>query len=690
MTDLLANRYRPLESLGRGAMGEVWRVEDTREANREVALKRIASPGPITPALQLRFKEEFRAMVRLRHPNTLEVFDFGQIDEATRYLTMELVAGQDLAGLTAAGPLPFAQVYPLLIQLLQALAFIHARRYVHRDVKAANILVRPDGVLKLMDFGLMAPLGGLPGDARLAGTPATMAPEIMRGAPATEACDIYAVGCLAHQLITGKLPFEGTMREVLQAHVGTMPPRLKTMRPDVPDALEAIVARLQAMLADLLPLEAACHERVTTPYGVLAAALRPLLALVDDQTLNRHRPALARLFPELTPEGPALPLADAEKPWIHAATLALLRAAAAKGPLVWLLDDIQWCDPRSLQAFHHVLRNLEGLPLLAIATLRDDELPEGAPAWLAIGEGRAQVLRLAGLPADRLPDLLAAMLGPTDVTPALARALHGATGGNPLFVTEVLRDLLDAGLVEHRDGRWRLPDDGRLPALPSGVEETVRRRLARLAPEARELARTASALGKHLNRAMWMRVAGLEEDEFLDRLEVLIERQFVARDGARLAFPHDRVRETLYLDLEPRERAALLHGRPLRRTGGPGRGSRGAAGWHQHSLRLALRAGGARGGNRLPERRRLPGPPAFGRCPRQGFGAGRGHRDRRTGPGPRPAGRPRPRQPAGARPDRPRTGRRLARRARPPRRREAGLHPGWRALPRAGKPLPAL
>jgi tetratricopeptide (TPR) repeat protein len=239
----VTTRFRILDELGSGAMGVVYRAADTADSHRLVALKIVKVAGTVTPAQRLIFKEEYRAMTRLKHPNTIEVIDYGMLDEQTQFIAMELVGGQDLSTLLEAGRMPIAKVYPLVIQLLQALEFIHARLYVHRDIKSQNIRILADGTLKLMDFGLMSQMG-LPANGRVTGTPGYLAPEVVKGGVINASTDLYAVGCLMYELITGRLPFVGKLLDVVRAHVANAPEPLERHVPDVPQRLAQIVARL--------------------------------------------------------------------------------------------------------------------------------------------------------------------------------------------------------------------------------------------------------------------------------------------------------------------------------------------------------------------------------------------------------------------------------------------------------------
>ncbi|NVB39704.1 protein kinase [Pseudenhygromyxa sp. WMMC2535] len=243
--ELIANRFGVLRELGSGGMGTVYHVVDTLDGDRELALKTFRSDLPITQERRLRFREEFRAMARLRHPNTVEVYDCGFLDGQTEYLTMEYVPGQELSELLQAGTLEFAKIYDLTLQLLLALEFVHSRLYVHRDIKPGNLRVREDGVLKVIDFGLME-WSGSRSSASLIGTAAYMAPEVILGGPLDTASDLYSVGCVLYELVCGRPPFLGTKKETLQAHLFQTPEPLRAYRDDAPPGLEAIVRRLLA------------------------------------------------------------------------------------------------------------------------------------------------------------------------------------------------------------------------------------------------------------------------------------------------------------------------------------------------------------------------------------------------------------------------------------------------------------
>ncbi|MDB5099201.1 MAG: putative serine/threonine protein kinase [Cyanobacteria bacterium RYN_339] len=243
MDQILANRYHVRSVLGEGGMGTVYRVADKLGDMAEVALKTIKSAGPVTEDQRLRFKEEFRAMARLKHPNTIEVLDFGQLDATSLYITMEMVPGRELADVMGGRQMPLAEVYPLLIQLLQALDFIHSRLYVHRDIKSQNIRVRDDGVVKLMDFGLMGQLGQ-PSTRKVTGSPGYLAPEVAIGGLIDASSDLYSVGCLAYEMLAGRLPFSGSLIEVVRAHVDKAPPAITDLRSDLPDRLVRVLKRM--------------------------------------------------------------------------------------------------------------------------------------------------------------------------------------------------------------------------------------------------------------------------------------------------------------------------------------------------------------------------------------------------------------------------------------------------------------
>jgi serine/threonine-protein kinase len=261
--EVLAGRYRLLGLLGRGGVGEVWRAEDL-QLGRPVAIKLLRRlEGDALSSLE-RFRREARATAQLSHPNVVATYDVGTTDDRA-YLVMELVRGGDLAQLLRSHGLPPAEeVADLAIQAARGLDAAHAAGIVHRDVKPANLLLSSDGMLKITDFGIarMAgtdQTGGLTGPVLL-GTAAYLAPEQVRGEPATPASDRYALGCVLYELLAGRPPFTGETHEVLDGHVHQEPVPVLEYRPDTGAGLSDLVMLLLAKDPAARPATAAEAE----------------------------------------------------------------------------------------------------------------------------------------------------------------------------------------------------------------------------------------------------------------------------------------------------------------------------------------------------------------------------------------------------------------------------------------------
>lgn len=191
--------YHITAPLGAGSGGDV-HLARHRDSGQICALKRARPGSAGADALA----------VGLRHPNIVGLHDVGGGP-----VVMEYVAGPDLRRVLVAGPPPLAQTLQWMGQLLAALACLHAHGLVHRDVKPANLLLGPDGALKLIDFGLAHRVGGLLVQDS-SGTPNYMAPEQMRGRPLDQRCDLYAAGVVLYEMLTGRRPHSGTAFEVMQ------------------------------------------------------------------------------------------------------------------------------------------------------------------------------------------------------------------------------------------------------------------------------------------------------------------------------------------------------------------------------------------------------------------------------------------------------------------------------------------
>jgi serine/threonine-protein kinase len=248
----LAGRYRLLELLGQGGMATIYRARDA-QLERDVAIKLLRPEFGRDPDFLARFRDEARAAASLSHPNIVAVFDFGE-EESGPYIVMELVDGQDLGAiLRDNGPLAPRQSARVAAEVAKALHAAHVHGIVHRDVKPSNILVGRDGRVKVADFGIARALTEsqitMPGTTM--GSVHYFAPEQARGEQATASSDIYALGIVLFEALTGQRPFSGDgAAAVALARLTTTPPRPSSLRASIPSELDAIVARAMAFDPD--------------------------------------------------------------------------------------------------------------------------------------------------------------------------------------------------------------------------------------------------------------------------------------------------------------------------------------------------------------------------------------------------------------------------------------------------------
>jgi eukaryotic-like serine/threonine-protein kinase len=243
---LLSGRYALEEHLGSGGAGAVWRAHD-RLLDRTVAVKLLHAEVAQDHPAAARFRTEASMAAKLTHPNAVIVFDIGRDDEHD-YLVMEFVEGGTLSDVLAGGPLAPGVVAGFGAQVGRALGAAHHRRLVHRDVKPANVLITTDGDAKVADFGIAQALGTtgsrLTAPGQIMGTARYLAPEQLRGESVDGRADVYALGIVLHEALTGDVPFgEGTTAEVAARRLVASLPPVSDHRSDVPFALDDAIAR---------------------------------------------------------------------------------------------------------------------------------------------------------------------------------------------------------------------------------------------------------------------------------------------------------------------------------------------------------------------------------------------------------------------------------------------------------------
>lgn len=278
MSEYIGKRYQVIKLIGRGGMADVYLALDTI-LNREVAIKVLKTDMSSDPVALERFKREAGSATCLSHPNIVDVYDVGD-DEDKHYIVMEYVKGCTLKQLIhKRGAIPYKEAVWLMKQLTGALMEAHRNGIIHRDIKSQNVLIKDDGTVKMADFGIALANDAIQITSKdsVLGSVHYLAPELVKGGQATMQSDIYSLGIVFYELLTGDVPFKGdTPAQVALAHIKSIIPSVRSINPDIPQSVENIL---------LLSTSKAIENR----YANAALMLKDLNECLKSDHLNDNR-----------------------------------------------------------------------------------------------------------------------------------------------------------------------------------------------------------------------------------------------------------------------------------------------------------------------------------------------------------------------------------------------------------------
>ena len=298
--DVIAGRYELVELIGRGGMSSVWRSHD-RLLDRTVAIKLLHEQYTTDEEYVERFRREARSVAQLSHPNIVTVIDRGE-EDGRQYIVFEYVEGENLKQvIERSGPLPVRDALLLALQMARALGFAHDRGLVHRDVKPQNVLLNEDGQAKMTDFGIArsVDVDGMTITGTVLGTSEYIAPEQARGQRVDALTDVYSLGVVLYELLTGGVPFQGeNFVTIALRHVNEPAPSVLDRRPDVPPRLGMAIERAMAKRPEdrfasmdelVEELEACLDELDPASEEATLISRRPLAAPQRRQPEGRRR-----------------------------------------------------------------------------------------------------------------------------------------------------------------------------------------------------------------------------------------------------------------------------------------------------------------------------------------------------------------------------------------------------------------
>jgi serine/threonine protein kinase len=418
--------YRIEERIGRGGMGVVYRAEHLN-LRRRAAIKIIAPDLAESEGFRERFTREARVAAALQHPNIVTVYDAGEVD-GLLYLAMQYIEGEDLAGrLRRERRLRPYRAIDVCRQVASALDAAHAMGLIHRDVKPANVLIEGRTAF-LTDFGLTKRLEGTHAELTRAGdvvgTIHYVAPEQIEGRRVSARSDVYSLGCLFYHCLAGQVPFaQDTDVAVIYAHLSEEAPRLSSLRPELPEGLDAVMAKALDKSPDRrFP---SCGDLISAARAVIDAA-GPLSETIPPRQSTSPSPFAAPATPAIRDAAEA-----ARRPRVLLGGLDDHTRAVARVALGSRVDVLEapagsTAERAREQRPDLVILDWAGSGVAGIAALRDDALTRDAKVLLLVDSGQGGSREVASAGAD---DRLAAPFSPLQLQVKLRRLLGAEVVG---------------------------------------------------------------------------------------------------------------------------------------------------------------------------------------------------------------------------------------------------------------------
>ena len=673
-------RYALLKKLGEGGKGIVYKARDTA-LNRVVAIKMLKSAVASGEAYS-RFMIEAQAVAKLNHPNIVSIYDIGK-EDGKQFFVLEFVDGESLRDLMETYPEGKCDIDTVLrigMDVCSALQYAHSEKVLHRDIKPENVMIAKEGTTKLMDFGLAKMVGQpkVTQEGVIVGTVAYVAPEVALGKSADARSDLYSLGAVLYEALSGKPPFQGDDPiKVIFGHIHDMPVPLGRLNSKVPQALADCVMKLlekepekryqstedllktmreiseEFLKETLVPthkpsivvpvprpiagreiqlidrveemnllrqavdkavrgegsLVFLCGEagigktRLTRelrayarlrgmqvlygrcpalfrmdgvpPYVLWSGVLRDYLEAGSPEQLYRvvgfYPAEVAKLVPELKQRLTAIPQSlpispEHERDRLFEAVSQFIINVSKEGPLLLVLDDLQWTDQTSLLLMHYLARGIYKTPLLLLGAYRETDIDEKHPLSPVLTElNRERLLQsvsLKRMPFKDVSEMIRQILEQDEIPKEFCELLYEKTRGNPFFVEEIVKSLREEEVIYREEDKWKFKEVSKIE-FPKTVKDVIKARISRLDDECQNILTMASFIGNDFTFEALCGVTGIEEDKLLETMERILKgglvRERVIRGEDVYSFSDVIVRDVVHEEVS-HLRHKKLHG----------------------------------------------------------------------------------------------------------------------------------